>query len=131
MDIKTIFSAASLALTGLAAQALQITGVTPQGEVAQVRQVVVRFDADAVRFGDARAPAPATVSCSDNQAGRGTGRWNSAREWVWQFQDDLPPGLRCSGQAASGFHSPQGQALSGRSRFAFNTGGPFVRSTRP
>ncbi len=131
MDIKALFSAASLALTGLAAQALQITGVTPQGEVAQVRQVVVRFDADAVRFGDARAPAPATVSCSDNQAGRGTGRWNSAREWVWQFQDDLPPGLRCSVQAASGFQSPQGQALSGRSSFAFNTGGPFVRSTRP
>ena len=123
--------ALALALTGLSAQALQITAATPQGEVAQVRQVVLRFDADAVRFGDASAPAPASVSCNDAQAGRGTARWNSAREWVWQFQDDLPPGVRCTVAAASGFQSPQGQALTGRTGFAFHTGGPFVRNTRP
>jgi hypothetical protein len=131
VDTKTFFVAAFLACSALSAQALQITSASPQGEVAQVRQAVLRFDADAVRFGDARARAPATVTCSDSQAGRGTGRWNSAREWVWQFQDDLPPGVRCTVAAASGFQSPQGEALSGRTSFTFHTGGPFVRSTRP
>ncbi|KQP17650.1 alpha-2-macroglobulin [Pseudorhodoferax sp. Leaf267] len=132
MAFPSFFLTAVLALTAAsAAQALQITNASPQGEVAQVRQVVLRFDADAVRSGDAAAKPPATVSCSDNAAGRGTGRWNSAREWVWQFQDDLPPGVRCTIAAAPGFQSPQNQALTGHTSFAFNTGGPFVRNTRP
>ncbi|MFT3719684.1 alpha-2-macroglobulin family protein [Pseudorhodoferax sp.] len=109
----------------LAAQALQISTVTPQGEVDEARQVVVRFDQDAVRFGDARAPAPVAVRCADEAAGRGSGRWNNAREWVWQFADALPPGQRCE-VAATG--SP---ALGGRTRFTFQTAGPFVRSTWP
>ncbi|WP_326533195.1 alpha-2-macroglobulin family protein [Pseudorhodoferax sp.] len=113
------------ALFAPAAQALQITAVTPQGEVAQARQVVVRFDQDATRFGDARAPAPATVRCADEAAGRGTGRWNNAREWVWQFENDLPPGQRCTVEAASSLQ------LTGRTRFDFQTGGPAVRSTWP
>jgi len=113
------------ALAAPAAQALQITAVTPQGEVAQARQVVVRFDQDATRFGDARAAAPATVRCADQAVGRGTGRWNNAREWVWQFENDLPPGQRCEVAAASSLE------LTGRTRFTFQTGGPVVRSTWP
>jgi hypothetical protein len=52
----------------------------PQGEVAPVRQVVVKFDDSAVNFGDPKAPAPLSLSCSDAQATRGAGRWISDRQ---------------------------------------------------
>ncbi len=51
-----------LAAAALHVQALQITSVSPQGEVAQVRQVVAKFDTAAVNFGDPKAPAPLTLT---------------------------------------------------------------------
>ncbi len=114
-----------------AAQALSVTSLSPQGEVARVRQVVAKFDGPAVRFGDPRAPAPFTVSCSDPDAARGTARWNSDREWVHEFAADLPPGVRCSVDAARGFLSASGERLSGAPSYRFHTGGPFVQDVRP
>jgi len=55
------------------AQALQVKSFVPQGEVARVRQVVVQFDRPAVAFGDAAAPAPLQLSCSDAAAAQGAG----------------------------------------------------------
>ena len=104
-----------LALTAcvlaLPAQALTLTALTPQGEVARVRQVAAQFDDNAVNFGDAGAPAPLTVSCDDAAAGRGQGRWVSARQWVFDFAADLPPGVRCRVEPVSGFKSPSGALL--------------------
>ena len=115
----------------LGAAALQVTSLSPQGEVAQVRQVVARFDQDAVRFGDARAPAPLAVQCSDAQASQGSSRWTSAREWVFDFARDLPPGVRCTVQAAPGFKSASGATLAGATSYKFNSGGPFVQEVLP
>ena len=84
----------------------------------------------AIRFGDANAPAPVALSCSDAQATRGNGRWTSDREWAFEFENDLPPGVRCAVQVKSGFKSPKGAELA-TGRFAFNTGGPFVQQVRP
>ncbi|MEB0284842.1 hypothetical protein, partial [Sphingomonas sp. 10B4] len=53
----------SLAMMALPAHALQISSLTPQGEVARVRQIVAKFDQPAVKFGDPKAPAPLVVSC--------------------------------------------------------------------
>ena len=83
-SIGKILLSFSLALTAWSAQALTITSLTPQGEVAQVRQVVAKFDASAVTFGDPKAPAPFSLSCSDAQATAGNGRWISDREWAFQ-----------------------------------------------
>ena len=88
--------AALLLATALPATALQITSVSPRGEVSRVRQIVVKFDESAVNFGDARAPAPVSLSCSDAQATRGNGRWINDREWAFDFENDLPPGVNCT-----------------------------------
>lgn len=131
--LKTVTSrlvAAALLALALPASALQITNVSPQGEVAQVRQLVVKFNESAVAFGDVQAAAPVTLSCSDAQATRGNGRWTSDREWAFEFENDLPPGVRCAVQVKSGFKSPKGAELA-TGRFAFNTGGPFVQQVRP
>lgn len=81
-------------LAALPAQAVQLISLAPQGEVAQVRQLVAKFDSSAVNFGDPKAPAPLSVSCSDAQAAQGSGRWISDREWAFEFNNDLPPGVR-------------------------------------
>ena len=108
------------------ASALTLTDVTPQGEVAQVRQVVARFDQSAVNFGDPKAGAPLTVACDDAQAGKGTGRWLNDKQWVFDFADDLPAGVRCTVTPVPGFKSPAGAALTAAARYTFNTGGPAV-----
>ena len=128
--IKTI-AWLGLWLAAAGAQALQINSLSPQGEVAKVRQLVAKFDEAAVVFGDPKAPAPLSLSCSDAQASKGSGRWISDREWAYEFERDLPPGIRCEVQARSDFKSPKGGAWVGSTRFSFNTGGPFVQSIRP
>ncbi|MET0312259.1 MAG: MG2 domain-containing protein, partial [Burkholderiaceae bacterium] len=122
---------AAAAFTATGVQALQVTSVSPQGEISKVRQAVVKFDEAAVNFGDPKAPAPVTLSCSDAQVTRGTGRWTNEREWVFDFENDLPPGVSCTLQARSGLQSPRGQALTGPQRWQFNTGGPFIQDVRP
>ena len=124
------FVTALLLASALPAQALQITSLSPQGDVARVRQVVAKFDEAAVNFGDPKAPAPLQLNCSDAQATQGTGRWTNEKEWVFDFSNDLPPGVRCAVQVRAGFESPKGATLAART-WAFNTGGPFVQSVRP
>jgi uncharacterized protein YfaS (alpha-2-macroglobulin family) len=128
--------AASLAVTALSfitlpAQALQITSFTPQGEVARIRQVVAKFDQAAVNFGDPKAPAPLSLSCTDAQAGKGTGRWTGEKQWVFDFENDLPPGVRCTATRITSFKPSSGGELNGPASYAFNTGGPFVRNMQP
>ena len=130
LRLRGVFVALALTLAG-AAQALTITSVSPQGEVSRVRQMVVKFDSAAVRFGDPKAAAPLTVSCDDAEAGKGTGRWTGDREWVFDFARDLPPGVRCTATPKSGFKSPGDSALTNTNTFQFNTGGPYVRDIRP
>jgi hypothetical protein len=131
MNLRSILSAAGVLGAAFGAQALSITSLTPQGEVAQVRQVVAKFDASAVNFGDPKAPAPFSLSCSDAQATAGNGRWISDREWAFQFAQDLPPGVRCTLQPRADFKSPKGEPLSAAATYTFNTGGPFVQHIRP
>ena len=119
------------ATAALQAQALQILSLSPQGEVAQIRQVVARFDNAAVNFGDPKAPAPLAVNCSDAQAARGTGRWTSDREWIFEFDKDLPPGTSCTVSPVSGLKSPSSALLASVSSYKFNSGGPFIQNLRP
>ncbi|MBX9831813.1 MAG: alpha-2-macroglobulin, partial [Burkholderiaceae bacterium] len=113
------------------AQALQIVSFSPQGEVARVRQVVAKFDTAAVNFGDPKAPAPMGLSCSDLEATKGAGRWTGEREWVFDFESDLPPGVRCTATVKTGFKSAAGADLTGAKSYQFNSGGPFVQSIQP
>ncbi len=113
------------------AQALTLQQFSPQGEVAQIRQVVARFDGAAVNFGDPKAPAPVAVSCSDAEASQGQGRWTSEREWVFDFKADLPPGVRCTARVLPGFKSASGAVLAGATSYQFNSGGPFVQNILP
>jgi uncharacterized protein YfaS (alpha-2-macroglobulin family) len=131
--VNTILKICSalLATAALHAHAIQLVSVTPQGEIARVRQVVAKFDESAVNFGDPKAEAPLTLSCSDAQVTKGSGRWVTDRSWAYEFENDLPPGVTCNLAMRAGFKSPKGSELTGPTSFKFNTGGPFVQSTQP
>ncbi len=122
---------ALIAAVSLHAHALQIVSLSPQGEIARVRQLVAKFDEGAVNFGDPKAPAPLSLSCSDAQATKGSGRWISEREWAFEFENDLPPGVSCMVNVVSTFQSPRSQPVGGKASYKFNTGGPFIQSLRP
>lgn len=113
------------------AWALQVQKLTPQGTVDGVRQVVLQTDQDAVRFGDPQAPAPAQVTCTTARNAEGTGRWNSAREWVWQFARPVPGGERCQVQLNKSFKSPSNEVLAGASSYSFEVQGPRITRIWP
>ena len=110
-----------------AAHAANISSFAPQGEIAQVRQVRVNFSEAAVKFGDPKAPMPFDISCSE----AGSGRWADERNWIYDFVRDVPPGTRCSFALKPGFKLLSGAAVSGKSTFQFNTGGPAVINAMP
>ncbi len=121
-----LFVAASL---GGAAHAATVTSVTPQGEVAQVRQVVVKFSEPVVPFGDLRQPDPFNLSCQ-GPVPKGAGRWSDDRVWLYDFQEQMPPGTRCTLKARSEW-KPLNGTLSGTPTYSFGTGGPAISATQP
>ena len=127
-----VAAAGLLLAAGLASpssQAATITAVSPQGEVAQVRQVVVKFNEAVVPLGDLRQPDPATLSCQGGAA-PGTARWINDRTWAFDLREPLPPGMRCLLKAKPEW-KPLGGALTGTTEFRFGTGGPAVVQTQP
>ena len=131
MSVKTCILAGALALASLGAQALQVVSLSPQGEVARVRQMVLKFDEAITGFGDAKAEAPVDLRCADGLVPKGAGRWLNERTWVFDFEADLPPGVRCSVQVKPGLKSAKGAEFNGPERFSFSTGGPFVQAVLP
>ena len=127
--------AATLACTS-AARAATISAVTPQGEVAQVRQITVKFSEAVVPFGDLRLADPISVACQ-GAAPAGAGRWATDRVWLYDFQDALAPGTRCTLKArfewkpVTASTSANSATLTGPTEFSFSTGGPAVLSMQP
>ena len=106
-----------------------ITGVSPQGAVRQVQQVVVSFSEPVVTLGDLRQADPMRVVCQ-GAAVAGKGRWLDDRRWAWDFAQELPPGTACSVEAHRGWKPLVGE-LTGSASFRFSTGGPAVTSVQP
>jgi len=125
------FAAAALigsALTG-SAHAARVSQVSPQGEVAEVREIVVRFDAAVVPAGDPRTPAPYTLQCNGTTPS-GDARWLNDRQWVYDLREPLAAGQRCTLKPVATF-APLGGAITGPNEFAFSTGAPTVISVTP
>ncbi|MBM0104769.1 hypothetical protein JM946_08420 [Steroidobacter sp. S1-65] len=100
---------------------------SPRGEMRDVRQATARFSVPMVALGDPRLPDPFVVSCPSP----GQGRWADARNWVYDFDADLPAGLNCTFRLRDDLRSLSGKALGGTRSFAFTTGGPAILSSYP
>jgi hypothetical protein len=131
-----------VALASGAAGAVAIVAVTPQGEVAQVRQVTVKFSDAVVAFGDPRLPDPIAIVCQGSVPA-GSGRWANDRVWLYDFREPLGPGTTCTASvrrdwkpapkpSASASSAAGGAAaLTGTTRFSFSTGGPAIVAIQP
>lgn len=126
-----VFLAAFFAsATAMAAPEVQL--FTPQGQAKGVRQVTVRFSEPVVAFGDPRLADPFTVQCAGEPGKtQGRGRWADTRNWVYDFENDLPAGARCRYTLKSDFKTVGGPPLQGNREFSFHTGGPAALSSLP
>ena len=104
-----LFLAAMAASTGSLAADPVIELFSPQGAVKKVRQVTVRFSAPMVPFGDPRLREPFEIDCP----ARGNGRWADSRNWIYDFDQDLPAGLRCAFRLRAGTTTLDGDAIGG------------------
>lgn len=123
------FARLLLLATLLVHQAASAAGVeqfSPQGEVKGVRQVSARFDTDMVPLGAPRLADPFITTCP----AKGAGRWVDSRNWVYDFERDLPAGLACGFSLAPGVKTLAGEALAPAS-YRFTTGGPAIVTTIP
>lgn len=108
------------------APAAGVEAFSPQGEVKAVRQASARFDVDMVPLGDPRLADPFRVDCP----AKGKGRWVDSRNWVYDFDQDLPAGLDCRFTLADGRTGLAGEQLA-PARFGFTTGGPAILTSIP
>ena len=108
-------------------QDAQVDLFTPQGEVKGVRQVQVRFSEQLVPFGALTQLEPFEISCPE----KGRGRWADGKNWVYDFDRDLPAGVACRFTLKQGLMTLNGKSLAGQQVFSLSTGGPAVRSIRP
>ena len=80
-----------------------------------------------VAFEDPAAADPFDVTCPVS----GQGCWVDTGQWVYDFERDLPAGIRCAFRLRAGLTTLGGQALTEPRDFAFATGGPAIRSSIP
>jgi len=106
---------------------LRVEHFSPQGSSKGVRQVSVRFNTPVVALGDPRLPDPFVVDC----AAHGQGRWADGRNWVYDFDEDLPAGLACRFTPIRGLKALDGATLATTRGYSFDTGGPAVVASLP
>ena len=105
----------------------QVESFSPQGTVKGVRQVAARFSEPMVPFGDPRLDEPFAIDCPE----AGKGRWVDTRNFVYDFERDLPAGVRCTFTLKPKLKTLDGKPLTGTQSFSFSTGGPAVRLSAP
>jgi hypothetical protein len=101
---------------------------SPQGTVKGIRQVSARFSEQMVPFGDPRGLIePFDITCPE----KGTSRWADGKNWILDFEKDLPAGVRCEFRLKPGLKSLSGKEITGQKIFSFSTGGPAIKSSIP
>jgi len=118
----------ALPAQGSAAKAqTTLESFSPLGETAKVRQVVARFSAPMVSFGDPRAVQPFEVDCAE----KGQARWVDGTTWAYDFERDVPAGIACRFTPVAGLKSLAGHPVTTEAVYRFTTGGPKVIHQQP
>jgi hypothetical protein len=100
---------------------------TPQGEAKAVRQAMAWFAEPMVALGDPRLLDPFNIECLE----KGRGRWIDSRNWSFDFDRDLPAGIRCTFRLKRDLRTAAGRTVSDDGVFSFSTGGQAIRESRP
>ncbi|HVN79633.1 MAG TPA: MG2 domain-containing protein, partial [Terriglobia bacterium] len=106
----------------------RVESFTPQGRIKQVREVRVLFSQPMVPLGD---PKESLEPFDILGPAKGTARWADSRNWIYDFSEDLPAGVRMEFRFKAGLKTLDGNPLAGKDHFEFNTGGPVILNSRP
>ncbi len=87
----------------------------------------MRFSEQMVSFGDPELPEPFEIKCSE----KGKGRWIDSKNWVYNFERDLPAGISCEFILKKGLITLSGKQIQEKRAFSFNTGGPSIIEIHP
>ncbi|HAM50991.1 MAG TPA: alpha-2-macroglobulin, partial [Nitrospiraceae bacterium] len=109
------------------ADSVTIEFFSPQGTVKGVRQVSARFSEQMVTFGDPKIADPFEIKCP----AKGVGRWADGKNWVYDFEKDLPAGLICTFTLKPDVKSISENGMAGQKEFTFSTGGPAILRSYP
>lgn len=81
-----------------------------------------------VPFGSPKGEAEVfDVDCPE----KGAARWADERNWIYDFDRDLPAGVRCTFRVKAGLKTLAGREIAEQRLFAFSTGGPAIRQSFP
>ncbi|MCL1925601.1 MAG: MG2 domain-containing protein [Syntrophorhabdaceae bacterium] len=117
------------AIAAYGGETVSVDLFNPEGAARGVRQAMSRFTEAIVPFGDPRISDPFDAFCTGDVRGRG--RWADDRNWVYDFEEDLPAGIRCSFTLKPELRSVSGKPVKGRREFVFDTGGPMIMKSDP
>ncbi len=117
--------AVALSLSAACAAA-DVEVFSPQGEVKGVRQIAVRFSEPMIAFGDPAQASPFDIQCPE----KGSARWADQKNWVFDFDRDLPAGVRCSFVVKADLKTIDGHPVETKT-FSFTTGGPAILESLP
>jgi hypothetical protein len=122
------FSLASIAVPARAQSQPRVVHFSPTGTVKNVRQITAQFSAPMVPLGRAFGGAmPFEVDCPE----KGSARWIDTARWAYDFNRDLPAGVRCTFRLRAALHTLAGAAFTAQPQFSFDTGGPAVVASMP
>jgi len=113
----------------LPAHAARVVSASPQGDVADPRQISVRFGEAVVPAGDPRLPAPFTLQCNGSTP-PGDARWASDRVWLYDLRAPLAAGQRCVLRAEAAWKPLKG-TLEEPSEYRFNVAPLAIKAVRP
>ncbi len=113
--------------SALAETIAHVETFSPQGKVKNIRQVSVRFSEQMVSFGDLRLPEPFEIRCS----AKGTGRWADDKNWVYDFEKDLPAGTACEFILKPDQKTLSGRQIAGTEAVFIFYGRPRYNGIRP
>jgi uncharacterized protein YfaS (alpha-2-macroglobulin family) len=123
-----LLAAYFLFIPSLYAEEAQVEFFSPQGTVKGVRQVTARFSEQMVPFGDPRGLIDPFDIISPE---KGSSRWADGKNWVYDFEKDLPAGVRCEFRLKPGLKTLSGKEVVGQKEFSFSTGGPSIKASTP
>ncbi|MFA5906089.1 MAG: MG2 domain-containing protein, partial [Desulfobacula sp.] len=110
-----------------AADEAKVELFSPQGVVKGIRQATARFSEQMAAFGDPGLSDPFDIQCPE----KGKGRWVDGKNWIFDFDSDLPAGIQCEFTLKPGLKTLSGKPVKGRQKFMFSTGGPAVTDMNP
>ena len=119
---------ATIALsTGFAGAEARIESFSPTGHSKSVRQVAVRFSEPMVALGDPSRTDPFGIDCEVP----GRGRWVDERNWVYDFEYEMPGAVRCRFGLRDGLETLSGVRVQSPTEYALHTGGPSILAHQP